>query len=182
MDFHYDYRRALVIAASNVSPDTRDWIESINERARYTIHVWDRVELENRISKHSDLLKEYFKTAEILQTVDFPTRVIQSLTEYNSEPIQFKTGGGEVIIAGQVTGSATVSGASMNLSIRIDGKLAEERQLEVADNPTPNNLYYRLDQLSYGSHGIGFALRNNNSSTQEVVSGKIRIIEIPPGL
>jgi hypothetical protein len=182
MDANDDYHRALIITPSNVTPDTRDWIEGINQKSKYKMQVWDKAELEIRLSKHPELLKEYFKTAEILNSFDLTPQKIPALNEYRCEPIQFSTYGGEVIIAGEVTGSAAVSGACVNLSLMIDGKLSGQNQLLLANNPIANNFSYKFDRLPNGPHSIGFSLRNNDSGPQEVVSVKVRLIEIPPSL
>lgn len=70
MDSHEVYHRALIMTASNVTPDTRDWMEGINQKSKYKMQVWDKAEMETRLSKHPELLKEYFKTAEILNSFD----------------------------------------------------------------------------------------------------------------
>jgi restriction endonuclease/calcineurin-like phosphoesterase family protein len=60
MDSNHGFQRALIITSADVSPDTRDWLDGINMKNNYKIDIWDKTELEKRITKHHPLLNEYF--------------------------------------------------------------------------------------------------------------------------
>jgi hypothetical protein len=62
MDSNHEFQRGLIIATASSSPNTRDWLDGVNNGSKYRIEIWDASELEKRLGKHPQLKSEFFSS------------------------------------------------------------------------------------------------------------------------
>lgn len=72
----------LIIVTNTLSSDTKDWIETKRKKTKYSIYVWEELDLEREISKHRKKFKDDFPL------LSLPTNKI-SFYEINSNRYDF---------------------------------------------------------------------------------------------
>lgn len=182
LDSHGDFDRALIIAATNVSSDTQDWLAGINKNSKYKMRIWEKAELELQLSKHPDLMKEYFPDTQITNVVSaVSTDTAFSSTATSPVPYlktEFETKGGEVIVAGGMAAATSISGTSVTFMGRIDGKEMNPQSFALPSITHPVDVAWRNDSLPPGKH-IFEVLCKTEAGTVEIDKSRIKIIEIP---
>jgi Restriction endonuclease len=178
MDASDEYRRTLIMITTNVSPNTRDWISSINKKSKYTMTIWDKFELEQRLSKHSDVLHKYFANTKVIASIDLIPLSVEPAKSVLWVKKDFQTNGGEILIAGGMTGLTSVSGSSTHIQVVIDGNKLNPQIRLFSSLPMTQNLAWRTEDLSEGKHTIELYCKPERGKLQAFQS-KLRIVELP---
>jgi hypothetical protein len=170
MDANQEYKRAIIMTTTTVTPDTQDWLRGINNSVKYSMKVWDALELEQRASKHPEILQKYFHDMRIVTTVDVNYAQVEPGKTTTLCQTNFNTKGGEIIIAGGVTGQCSVSGARSFLTAQIDGKNLGSLSFPLGSLPT--------NQSMYGNHRIELCCTSENIP-MKFAKSQLRVVELP---
>jgi hypothetical protein len=179
MDANQEDKRALIMTSTTVSPDTQDWLKGITPSVKYSLKIWDALELEQRASKHPEILKKYFHDTRIVTTVDVSSAQVEPGETATLGQMNFKTNGGEVIIAGGLTGQCSVSGSHSLITAVIDGKNLNSYSFPLGSLPTTQSIAWRTENLASGNHTIELQCSSEDNPL-ELVKSRLRIVELPP--
>ena len=176
-----DFDKAVIITTTHVSPDTRDWIEAINEKEKYSIRIWDKSVLEIELGKYPDLMQEYFKETMITTVVSakisskFSTSSSSEVT-FLTQPFQSR--GGQIIVSGGLAAAGSISGSVVTFMARIDGKELNPQSFTLAGITQPLEVAWSKDGLPSGKHNLLIDCKVDSGSVQ-IERSNVKIIEAP---